>query len=983
MPLKTLTRFQPNNPFRMPPLTRAISCLLLAWAGAEERAWANPDLKFDVATLCCPCTTEKHLCQSQLDHLNFPSTNGHYLASGSDTYRLQLATNGNALAVYYNNFGVDYPTNAIGEAATIDQYTMRLFTSTGPRPDWVVLNEISTDDWLNSSAYRTWVHDVVHALKNTYGYSVIVYSPLVTVSGNGADWLAVAQDAYIGIENYLTGSAVEGQNYSVSWCQSQYQASLTSYMNLGVARSRLMLGEEFTQTTSGTGYGRNGVSSNSWDKVIVTRNQGAQNVGFSGFLSYAWSGNAMLVSDDELLEHEDTYRTNQLPVNSGITAPFIVFQPQSQTAPSGATVGFIVFRAGTAPTTYQWHLEGTNLPGATTSALAITNIQPANAGNYNVVLSNAAGTVVSSNALLLVQVPPPLAFDPFADATASNGTSYADGAALIGQTNATGRYWLEAGPLTGAALAIASGSLSYSGLAASQANKVAFGGNGQGARFPLGSPVTSGTLYYSFLLNVTNTASLGTGNALWAGFNNSVGSQTTFPGVLGTRFYTKTNSLLGGFLIGLQNNGGGIVYEDTNTVHHLANETIFIVGGYEIINGLSGTDDISRMWINPAPSTLGSYASPAATLTITGGDIGGNPAQIGSFALMNRTAITMYGYIDELRVGASWASVTPPSAPCTLTIDGVSLNNVTGCYGGNNGSLTVSISGGVSPLQFSDDGGSSWNSGASPYTFNNLAAGSYAIQVRDFNLCTTSYSGNPVNITQPPAVTISGVTSNNVNCNGGSDGSISVSASGGTGALQYSKDNGANWQSGATFSSLGAGGYTIQVKDDNGCTVAYASNPVNLTQPTALTASAAADTTICSGASYSLNGSASGGSGGYTYSWSPVTGLNNANIANPTGSPATNTTYTLTVTDWLGCTAQAQVTVTVISPPSLSAALADTNVVLSWPPLGAYAGFSLQQNSNLTTANWVSVTNTVGSTNGTNQVTVPVNDKNFFRLKGP
>src|ERR1035441_2890632 len=83
------------------------------------------------------------------------------------------------------------------------------------------------------------------------------------------------------------------------------------------------------------------------------------------------------------------------------------------------------------------------------------------------------------------------------------------------------------------------------------------------------------------------------------------------------------------------------------------------------------------------------------------------------------------------------------------------------------------------------------------------------------------------------------------------DGSISVSASGGTGALQYSKDNGANWQSGATFSSLGAGGYTIQVKDDNGCTVAYASNPVNLTQPTALTASAAADTTICSGASRS------------------------------------------------------------------------------------------------------------------------------------
>ena len=85
----------------------------------------------------------------------------------------------------------------------------------------------------------------------------------------------------------------------------------------------------------------------------------------------------------------------------------------------------------------------------------------------------------------------------------------------------------------------------------------------------------------------------------------------------------------------------------------------------------------------------------------------------------------------------------------------------------------------------------------------------------------------------------------------------------------------------------------------------------------------------------------------------------------------------------MGCTAQAQVTVTVISPPSLSAALADTNVVLCWPALGAYAGFSLQQNSDLNTTNWTAVTNSVISTNGTDQVTVPVNDKNFFRLISP
>lgn len=84
-----------------------------------------------------------------------------------------------------------------------------------------------------------------------------------------------------------------------------------------------------------------------------------------------------------------------------------------------------------------------------------------------------------------------------------------------------------------------------------------------------------------------------------------------------------------------------------------------------------------------------------------------------------------------------------------------------------------------------------------------------------------------------------------------------------------------------------------------------------------LTANAAADTTICNGDSYSLNGSGSAGSGTYsTFSWSPSTGLNNANIANPTASPTSTTTYTLTVTDSVGCTANKAVVVTVNQPPT-------------------------------------------------------------------
>src|SRR5438876_763186 len=89
----------------------------------------------------------------------------------------------------------------------------------------------------------------------------------------------------------MGGLPTPAPSFSVSWCQSQYQSSITSYTALGVARAKLMLGEEFSQTTNGVSYGRSGVSSNDWDSTILARNQAAQNVGFAGFLSYAWSGN--------------------------------------------------------------------------------------------------------------------------------------------------------------------------------------------------------------------------------------------------------------------------------------------------------------------------------------------------------------------------------------------------------------------------------------------------------------------------------------------------------------------------------------------------------------------------------------------------------------------------------------------------------------------------------------------------------------------
>ena len=83
--------------------------------------------------------------------------------------------------------------------------------------------------------------------------------------------------------------------------------------------------------------------------------------------------------------------------------PFIVRQPTNQVAYRGTTASFSV---GTAFgwQTCQWRLNGTNLPGANSLSLGITNVQPSHAGNYSVVIlgGGCGPNVVSSNATLTV-----------------------------------------------------------------------------------------------------------------------------------------------------------------------------------------------------------------------------------------------------------------------------------------------------------------------------------------------------------------------------------------------------------------------------------------------------------------------------------------------------------------------------------------------------------------------------------------------------
>jgi len=92
--------------------------------------------------------------------------------------------------------------------------------------------------------------------------------------------------------------------------------------------------------------------------------------------------------------------------------PSITTQPQGQAVNQGATATFTVSATGTSPLTYQWRLNGANLAGATGSSYARSGVQPADAGAYSVVVANIAGSAISSDAMLTVNVPPGIAAQP-------------------------------------------------------------------------------------------------------------------------------------------------------------------------------------------------------------------------------------------------------------------------------------------------------------------------------------------------------------------------------------------------------------------------------------------------------------------------------------------------------------------------------------------------------------------------------------------
>lgn len=198
--------------------------------------------------------------------------------------------------------------------------------------------------------------------------------------------------------------------------------------------------------------------------------------------------------------------------------------------------------------------------------------------------------------------------------------------------------------------------------------------------------------------------------------------------------------------------------------------------GSAFITPTGGTPPYTYLWSNSA--TTASISNVAA----------------GSY---NVTATDANG----CTVGQSF-TINQPAAVLSAT---ESQTNIA-CFGGATGAASVTPSGGTAPYTYS------WNTGATTSSISNRTAGSYSVTITDASGCTLIKN---FVLTQPAAALSASQSQSDVTVNGGSDGSASVTPSGGTTPYTYA------WSNGGVASSitgLTAGSYNVTITDANGCT---------------------------------------------------------------------------------------------------------------------------------------------------------------------
>ena len=227
----------------------------------------------------------------------------------------------------------------------------------------------------------------------------------------------------------------------------------------------------------------------------------------------------------------------------------------------------------------------------------------------------------------------------------------------------------------------------------------------------------------------------------------------------------------------------------------------------------------------------------------------------------------------------------------TLMSVSISSSSNAQCNGDVNGNAYVAATGGTPPYSYI------WNNPANTTTplLPNVGAGTYTVTVTDNLGC----SGTATAVITQPDVLVAAIASHtDVGCNGGNTGSATVSVSGGTAPYSYLWDNPAHTPL-ATANHLGAGTYTVTVRDAHNCSTTAT---VTIAESSTITATTNTQDVVCAQHLGSAVIMVNGGAAPYTYQWS----------SGSTSSSANNLTagvHYVTVTDAQDCDYTTSVTI--------------------------------------------------------------------------
>lgn len=222
---------------------------------------------------------------------------------------------------------------------------------------------------------------------------------------------------------------------------------------------------------------------------------------------------------------------------------------------------------------------------------------------------------------------------------------------------------------------------------------------------------------------------------------------------------------------------------------------------------------------------------------------------------------------------------------CAFAINTLEPPSTVSCPGDSDGTIAVEVTDGVAPFLFELDGVEVQNSTLTTGNFSDLSVGMHTLIVTDADACSDTLNF----MTEAPLpIDIQAIVSD-VSCKDGSDGSIDLDITGGTGTYSYAWGD---TSTDTTLNNLVVGSYEVVITDENNCT---ASANIPVTEPTALSISPLVTNAACFNTTDgSINAIVSGGTGDYDYIWSNGATTNFVENLIPD-------TYTLTVTDENNC----------------------------------------------------------------------------------